>query len=126
MLSSRLESDATLIRLLIAQPFSCTMLVLVVHIICHRLHIELEDLTLVVIATAMVGNLRKAYLKANMLILDLYARELVEPFQELIHNPWSDCSAYSMAICQFFIFPHLMELALWYGSVSDAEGARWL
>ncbi|KAG5228674.1 ABC transporter family member [Salix suchowensis] len=79
------------------------------------------------------GNLSKAYLKANMLaaeavsnirtvaafcaetkILDLYARELVEPSRNSFTR--GQIAGVFYGICQFFIFSSY-GLALWYGSV---------
>ncbi|KAJ6695823.1 ATP-BINDING CASSETTE SUB-FAMILY B [Salix koriyanagi] len=79
------------------------------------------------------GNLSKAYLKANMLageavsnirtvaafcaeekILDLYARELVEPSKNSFTR--GQIAGIFYGICQFFIFSSY-GLALWYGSV---------
>ncbi|KAF9689644.1 hypothetical protein SADUNF_Sadunf01G0113700 [Salix dunnii] len=79
------------------------------------------------------GNLSKAYLKANMLageavsnirtvaafcaetkILDLYARELVEPSRNSFTR--GQIAGLFYGICQFFIFSSY-GLALWYGSV---------
>ncbi|XP_021279974.1 ABC transporter B family member 2 [Herrania umbratica] len=79
------------------------------------------------------GNLSKAYLKANMLaaeavsnirtvaafcaeekILDLYARELVEPSKRSFNR--GQIAGIFYGISQFFIFSSY-GLALWYGSV---------
>lgn len=79
------------------------------------------------------GNLSKAYLKANMLageavsnirtvaafcsekkVLDLYARELVEPSKKSFNR--GQIAGIFYGISQFFIFSSY-GLALWYGSV---------
>ncbi|XVF52006.1 hypothetical protein PTKIN_Ptkin04bG0230700 [Pterospermum kingtungense] len=79
------------------------------------------------------GNLSKAYLKANMLageavsnirtvaafcaeekILDLYARELIEPSKRSFNR--GQIAGIFYGVSQFFIFSSY-GLALWYGSV---------
>ncbi|GKU95779.1 hypothetical protein SLEP1_g9099 [Rubroshorea leprosula] len=79
------------------------------------------------------GNLSKAYLKANMLaseavsnirtvaafcaeekVLDLYAKELVEPSQRSFNR--GQIAGMFYGVSQFFIFSSY-GLALWYGSV---------
>ncbi|KAM7525446.1 hypothetical protein LguiA_015348 [Lonicera macranthoides] len=84
------------------------------------------------------GNLSKAYLKANMLageavsnirtvaafcseekVLDLYARELVEPSKRSFKR--GQIAGIFYGISQFFIFSSY-GLALWYGSVLMGKG----
>ncbi|XP_059656832.1 ABC transporter B family member 2-like [Cornus florida] len=84
------------------------------------------------------GNLSKAYLKANMLageavsnmrtvaafcaeekILDLYARELVEPSRRSFTR--GQIAGIFYGVSQFFIFSSY-GLALWYGSVLMGKG----
>ena len=83
------------------------------------------------------GNLSKAYLKANMLageavsnirtvaafcaeekILDLYARELVEPSKNSFTR--GQIAGIFYGICQFFIFSSY-GLALWYVVLSSSH-----
>lgn len=80
------------------------------------------------------GNLSKAYLKANMLageavsnirtvaafcseekVLDLYARELVEPSKRSFNR--GQIAGIFYGISQFFIFSSY-GLALWYVSIA--------
>ncbi|KAG2676656.1 hypothetical protein I3760_12G063700 [Carya illinoinensis] len=155
MLSSRLESDATLLRTIVVDRSSILLqnvgLVVASFIISFILNWRI---TLVVIATYPLiicghisekifmkgygGNLSKAYLKANMLaaeavsnvrtvaafcaedkILDLYARELIEPSRRSFVR--GQISGIFYGICQFFIFSSY-GLALWYGSVLMGKG----
>ncbi|KAF5460338.1 hypothetical protein F2P56_020216 [Juglans regia] len=155
MLSSRLESDATLLRTIVVDRSSILLqnvgLVVASFIISFILNWRI---TLVVIATYPLiisghisekifmkgygGNLSKAYLKANMLaaeavsnvrtvaafcaeekILDLYARELVEPSRRSFVR--GQIAGIFYGICQFFIFSSY-GLALWYGSVLMGKG----
>ncbi|KAH8513874.1 hypothetical protein H0E87_006935 [Populus deltoides] len=150
MLTSRLESDATLLRTIVVDRSTILLqnvgLVVTSFIIAFTLNWRI---TLVVIATYPLiisghiseklfmkgygGNLSKAYLKANMLageavsnirtvaafcaeekILDLYARELVEPSKNSFTR--GQIAGIFYGICQFFIFSSY-GLALWYGSV---------
>ncbi|GMY29719.1 ABC transporter B family member 2-like [Fagus crenata] len=150
MLSSRLESDATLLRTIVVDRTTILLqnvgLVVASFIIAFILNWRI---TLVVLATYPLiisghiseklfmqgygGNLSKAYLKANMLageavsnirtvaafcaenkILDLYARELVEPSRRSFTR--GQIAGLFYGISQFFIFSSY-GLALWYGSV---------
>ncbi|KAJ6705942.1 ATP-BINDING CASSETTE SUB-FAMILY B [Salix purpurea] len=150
MLTSRLESDATLLRTIVVDRSTILLhnvgLIVTSFIIAFTLNWRI---TLVVIATYPLiisghiseklfmkgygGNLSKAYLKANMLageavsnirtvaafcaeekILDLYARELVEPSKNSFTR--GQIAGIFYGICQFFIFSSY-GLALWYGSV---------
>lgn len=150
MLTSRLESDATLLRTIVVDRSTVLLhnvgLVVTSFVIAFILNWRI---TLVVIATYPLiisghiseklfmkgygGNLSKAYLKANMLageavsnirtvaafcaeekILDLYARELVEPSKNSFTR--GQIAGIFYGICQFFIFSSY-GLALWYGSV---------
>ncbi|KAG2680302.1 hypothetical protein I3760_11G094100 [Carya illinoinensis] len=150
MLSSRLESDATLLRTIVVDRTTILLqnvgLVVGSFIIAFSLNWRI---TIVVVATYPLiisghiseklfmkgygGNLSKAYLKANMLageavsnvrtvaafcaeekILDLYARELVEPSRRSFVR--GQIAGLFYGICQFFIFSSY-GLALWYGSV---------
>ncbi|GAB2273117.1 (ABC) transporter [Dionaea muscipula] len=84
------------------------------------------------------GNLNKAYLKANMIageavgnirtvaafcaeekVLELYAKELVEPSKESFGR--GQIAGICYGIAQFFIFS-CYGLALWYGSVLMEKG----
>lgn len=150
MLSSRLESDATLLRTIVVDRSTILLqnvgLVVASFIISFLLNWRI---TLVVLATYPLiisghiseklfmqgygGNLSKAYLKANMLageavsnirtvaafcaeekVLDLYARELVEPSK--LSFTRGQIAGIFYGISQFFIFSSY-GLALWYGSV---------
>ncbi|KAM4085347.1 hypothetical protein ACJW30_10G020400 [Castanea mollissima] len=150
MLSSRLESDATLLRNIVVDRNTILLqnvgLVVTSFIIAFILNWRI---TLVVLATYPLiisghiseklfmqgygGNLSKAYLKANMMageavsnirtvaafcaenkILDLYARELVEPSRLSFSR--GQIAGIFYGISQFFIFSSY-GLALWYGSV---------
>ncbi|CAA3018065.1 ABC transporter B family member 2-like [Olea europaea subsp. europaea] len=150
MLASRLESDATLLKTVVVDRSTILLqnvgLVVTSFIISFILNWRL---TLVVMATypliisghiseklfmqGYVGDLNKAYLKANMLageavsnirtvaafcsekkVLDLYARELVEPSRGSCRRGQSAGIFYGLS--QFFIFSSY-GLALWYGSV---------
>ncbi|KAM6588657.1 hypothetical protein CsatA_011262 [Cannabis sativa] len=150
MLSSRLESDATLLRTIVVDRSTILLqnvgLVVASFIIAFLLNWRI---TLVVLATYPLvisghiseklfmqgygGNLSKAYLKANMLageavsnirtvaafcaeqkVLDLYARELVEPSKRSFTR--GQIAGIFYGISQFFIFSSY-GLALWYGSV---------
>ncbi|KAL5551013.1 hypothetical protein UlMin_001189 [Ulmus minor] len=150
LLSSRLESDATLLRTIVVDRSTILLqnvgLVVASFIIAFILNWRI---TLVVLATYPLiisghiseklfmqgygGNLSKAYLKANMLageavsnirtvaafcaeekILDLYARELVEPSKRSFTR--GQIAGIFYGISQFFIFSSY-GLALWYGSV---------
>ncbi|XP_011018527.1 PREDICTED: ABC transporter B family member 2-like isoform X2 [Populus euphratica] len=150
MLTSRLESDATLLRTIVVDRSTVLLhnvgLVVTSFVIAFILSWRI---TLVVIATYPLiisghiseklfmkgygGNLSKAYLKANMLageavsnirtvaafcaeekIVDLYARELVEPSKNTFTR--GQIAGIFYGICQFFIFSSY-GLALWYGSV---------
>ncbi|CAK7356101.1 unnamed protein product [Dovyalis caffra] len=111
VLASRLESDATLLRT----------------IVVDRSTILLNN---TLFLKGYGGNLSKAYLKANMLageavsnirtvaafsaeekVLDLYARELVEPSKRSFTR--GQIAGIFYGICQFFIFSSY-GLALWY------------
>lgn len=155
MLSSRLESDATLLRNIVVDRNTILLqnvgLVVTSFIIAFILNWRI---TLVVLATYPLiisghiseklfmqgygGNLSKAYLKANMLageavsnirtvaafcaenkILDLYARELVEPSRRSFSR--GQIAGIFYGISQFFIFSSY-GLALWYGSVLMGKG----
>ncbi|KAF9685555.1 hypothetical protein SADUNF_Sadunf03G0066700 [Salix dunnii] len=150
MLTSRLESDATLLRTIVVDRSTILLhnvgLIVTSFIIAFTLNWRI---TLVVIATYPLiisghiseklfmkgygGNLSKAYLKANMIageavsnirtvaafcaeekILDLYARELVEPSKNSFTR--GQIAGIFYGTCQFFIFSSY-GLALWYGSV---------
>ncbi|KAJ7953427.1 ABC transporter B family-like protein [Quillaja saponaria] len=150
MLSSRLESDATLLRTVVVDRTTILLqnvgLVVGSFIIAFILNWRI---TLVVLATYPLiisghiserlfmqgygGNLSKAYLKANMLageavsnmrtvsafcseekVIDLYARELVEPSKRSFNR--GQIAGIFYGISQFFIFSSY-GLALWYGSV---------
>ncbi|PON87450.1 ABC transporter [Trema orientale] len=150
MLSSRLESDATLLRTIVVDRSTILLqnvgLVVASFIIAFLLNWRI---TLVVLATYPLvisghiseklfmqgygGNLSKAYLKANMLageavsnirtvaafcaeekVLDLYARELVEPSRRSFTR--GQIAGIFYGVSQFFIFSSY-GLALWYGSV---------
>ncbi|XP_009371200.2 ABC transporter B family member 2 [Pyrus x bretschneideri] len=150
MLSSRLESDATLLRTIVVDRTTILIqnlgLVVASFVIAFILNWRI---TLVVIATYPLiisghiseklffqgygGNLSKAYLKANMLageavsnirtvaafcseekIIDLYARELVDPSRRSFTR--GQIAGIFYGVSQFFIFSSY-GLALWYGSV---------
>lgn len=149
MLSSQLETEATLLRTVIVDRSTILLqnvgLVVTSFIIAFILNWRL---TLVVIATYPLiisghiseklfmkgygGDLAKAYLKANMLageavsnirtvaafcseekVLDLYARELVEPSRHSFRR--GQAAGIFYGVSQFFIFSSY-GLALWYGS----------
>ncbi|XP_068306707.1 ABC transporter B family member 2-like [Pyrus communis] len=150
MLSSRLESDATLLRTIVVDRTTILIqnlgLVVASFVIAFILNWRI---TLVVLATYPLiisghiseklffqgygGNLSKAYLKANMLageavsnirtvaafcseekIIDLYARELVDPSRRSFTR--GQIAGICYGVSQFFIFSSY-GLALWYGSV---------
>ncbi|XP_073312239.1 ABC transporter B family member 2-like isoform X2 [Primulina huaijiensis] len=149
MLSSQLETEATLLRTVVVDRSTILLqnlgLVVTSFIIAFILNWRL---TLVVIATYPLiisghiseklfmkgygGDLAKAYLKANMLageavsnirtvaafcseekVIDLYARELVEPSRHSFRR--GQAAGIFYGVSQFFIFSSY-GLALWYGS----------
>ncbi|KAK9667818.1 hypothetical protein RND81_13G012700 [Saponaria officinalis] len=154
-LSSRLESDSTLLRSIVVDRSTILLLncgfVVTAFIIAFILNWRL---TLVVLAMYPLiisghiseklfmqgygGNLSKAYLGANMLageavsnirtvaafcaeekVLDLYARELVEPSKRSFTR--GQIAGIFYGVAQFFIFSSY-GLALWYGSVLMGKG----
>lgn len=150
MLSSRLESDAALLRTIVVDR--STILIMNIGLVATSFVIAFIlnwRITLVILATYPLticghiseklfmqgygGNLSKAYLKANMLageavsnirtvaafcseekVLELYARELVEPSKRSFTR--GQIAGIFYGISQFFIFSSY-GLALWYGSV---------
>ncbi|XP_050378891.1 ABC transporter B family member 2-like [Argentina anserina] len=155
MLSSRLESDATLLRTIVVDRSTILLqnvgLIVASFIIAFILNWRI---TLVVLATYPLiisghiseklfmkgygGNLSTAYLKANMLageavsnirtvaafcseekVIDLYARELVEPSRRSFTR--GQIAGIFYGVSQFFIFSSY-GLALWYGSVLMEKG----
>ncbi|CAK9309521.1 unnamed protein product [Citrullus colocynthis] len=155
MLSSRLETDATLLRTIVVDRSTILLqnlaLVVASFIIAFILNWRI---TLVVLATYPLiisghiseklfmqgygGNLSKAYLKANTLageavgnirtvaafcseqkVLDLYAKELVEPSRRSLKR--GQIAGIFYGVSQFFIFSSY-GLALWYGSVLMGQG----
>ncbi|CAN8311937.1 unnamed protein product [Cochlearia groenlandica] len=155
MLASRLESDVTLLRTIVVDRSTILLenfgLVVTSFIISFILNWRL---TLVVLATYPLiisghiseklfmqgygGNLRKAYLKANMLagesisnirtvaafcaeekVLDLYSKELLEPSKRSFRR--GQIAGILYGVSQFFIFSSY-GLALWYGSILMGQG----
>ncbi|XP_048500756.2 ABC transporter B family member 2 [Beta vulgaris subsp. vulgaris] len=154
-ISSRLESDATLLKSIVVDRTTILLLncgfVITAFIIAFMLNWRL---TLVVLSMYPLiisghfseklfmqgfgGNLSKAYLGANMLageavsnmrtvaafcaeekVVDLYARELIEPSKRSFTR--GQIAGIFYGVSQFFIFSSY-ALALWYGSVLMGKG----